>query len=446
MAATTRYHDNMKYIVKAPAQLNVEISLPPSKSIYNRVLLMQRMIGQSLPIQPPHIADDTEVLFKALQSDADEVNIHGSGTAMRFLTAYYAASPNEAHMLTGTARMYARPIGQLVNALRSLGADIEYLDHEGFPPLCVRGRQLRGGETSMPGNVSSQFISALLMVAPLFDEGLTLHIEGPIISRSYIDLTLALMNDYGAQAGWSSVDTIRVEPRYGTQTPPSLLAPISDEDFNTTRRMWIESDWSAASYWYEIIALYNNPDARLTLYGLNDGSRQGDATVRHLFSLVGIKSRFMPPVETHLTPLQMHCTPTHMQQLNFHFINQPDLAPTFVVMCCLKGMHFQFTGLDSLRYKESNRLEALLTEMRKIGFVIEEDDNGTLKWDGQRCEGMEQPVINTYEDHRMAMSFAPAAITLGSIIIDSPEVVDKSYPQYWTDLEKAGFTITPINA
>lgn len=435
----------MKYLVEAPSHLNATVSLPPSKSIYNRVLLLQRMIGQPLPVQPPHIADDTEVLFHALLSGGDEVNIHGSGTAMRFLTAYYAATEGEAHMLTGNARMYDRPIGQLVDALRSLGADIEYLDRQGFPPLCVRGRRLQGGEAHMPGNVSSQFISAVLMVAPLFDEGLTLRIEGPIISRSYIDLTLSLMNDYGAQAGWTAVDTIRVEPRYGTQTPSTLLAPLSEEHFNSQQRMWIESDWSAASYWYEIVALYSQPDTRLTLYGLNDGSRQGDATVRHLSSLVGVKSRFMPPVDTHLTPLQLHCVPTHMQQLSFHFINQPDLAPTFVVMCCMKGISFHFTGLGSLRYKESNRLAALLTEMRKLGFVVREDADGSLLWEGKRCTAEAHPTINTYDDHRMAMAFAPAAITLGSIVIDSPQVVEKSYPQFWTDLQKAGFTITPLN-
>ena len=432
----------MRYHITAPSRLNVTVSLPPSKSIYNRVLLLQRMIGQPLPVQPPHIADDTRVLFDALLSGGEEVNIHGSGTAMRFLTAYYASTLGEDHVLTGTDRMYERPIGQLVDALRSLGADIHYLGSEGFPPLMVRGKRLRGGEAHLPGDVSSQFISALLMVGPLFDEGLTLHIDGTIISRSYIDLTLSMMNDYGAQAGWTSVSTIRVEPRYGTQTPASLLIPLSAERFAASQRMWIESDWSAASFWYEIIALFDHPDAHLTLYGLNDGSRQGDATVRHLFSLLGVKSRFMPPIDTRLTPLELHCTATHMEHLDFHFINQPDLVQTFVVMCCLKNLSFHFTGIDSLRYKESDRIAALLAEMRKLGYIIKEDGDGGLMWNGDRCEAMPHPVINTYADHRMAMAFAPAAITLGSIVIDSPEVVEKSYPQFWTDMEKAGFVIT----
>lgn len=432
----------MKYLIQAPPYLNAKINLPPSKSIYNRVLLLQHIIGQPLPVQPPHIADDTQVLFDALQTTSELVNVHGSGTAMRFLTAYFAIQDSTEHILTGTARMLERPIGQLVDALRSLGADISYLGKEGFPPLHIKGKHIRGGKAEMQGDVSSQFISALIMIAPLFDEGLTLHITGSITSRSYIDLTLATMNDYGAKAGWTTVDTITIEPRYGTQTPSSLLRTTPEEQYNFHQRMWIESDWSAASYWYEMCSLFGSEADQLTLYGLNDGSRQGDATVRHLFSLLGIKSRFMPPVDTHLTPLEIHCTPTHMQHLDFHFINQPDLVQTFVVTCCLKEVYFHFTGIGSLRYKESNRITALSNEMRKLGFVIEDDGNGGLLWEGTRCEAEALPIIDTYDDHRMAMAFAPAAIALGRVVIDNPEVVNKSYPQFWTDMAKAGFIIT----
>lgn len=404
------------------------------------MLLLQRLMGQDLPLIDDDVADDSQVLYAALEQNTPIVDIHASGTAMRFLTAYYAVADGETHIIRGTARMHERPIGYLVEALRSLGAEIDYLEHEGYPPLRIGGHHLCGGRVSLPGNVSSQFVSALLMIAPLFDEGLVLHIEGGITSKSYIDLTLSLMAEYGAQASWSTVDTISVEPRYGMGTPAAFI-PESDANEGGKRRLAVEADWSAASYWYEMLALYSRSDAGITLNGLYDSSRQGDATVRHLFSALGVKSRFMPPVNKHVTPLELRCSPNCVKNLVFHFAGQPDLVPTFVVTCCLKGVHFHFSGLSSLRYKESNRIQALLTEMCKLGYIIEEDGSDGLKWEGQRCQPQPCPVIETYEDHRMAMAFAPAAICTGKIAINHPEVVEKSYPTFWKHLSDAGFTI-----
>ncbi len=371
--------------------------------------------------------DDTEVIIKALENNPYTIDIKAAGTAMRFMTAYLAVTPGE-HVITGTERMKQRPIKPLVDALRYLGAEIDYEGNEGFPPLHIKGGRLYGGSIDIAGNISSQYISALLMIGPVLDNGLEIRLVGEIISRPYIDLTLCMMRDFGAEAEWTGNDTIKVMPK-----------PYISRDF------LIENDWSAASYWYEMVALSDNEDTEVRLEGLADGSVQGDSSVRYLFSMLGVKTIFKDKekgVPSTVTLKRMNRKPA---RLDYDFINQPDMAQTFVVCCAMMDVPFKFTGLKTLKIKETDRIEALKTEMRKLGFVIKEDQDGNLSWDGERCEASPDAAIDTYEDHRMAMAFAPVALRNGSITINNPQVVSKSYPDFWTDLKSAGFTISEEN-
>ena len=371
--------------------------------------------------------DDTEVIIRGLNKQSDIIDIKAAGTAMRFMTAYLSATNSE-NTITGTERMKHRPIGILVDALRDLGAEIEYVGEEGYPPLHIRGKQLEGGTLEIPGNISSQYISALLMIAPILTKGLELKLTGNIISRPYIDLTLHLMHEFGVSAEWTDFDTISVKPQAYQQ-----------------RAYTIESDWSAASYWYEILALADDTVSKVTLQGLKDGSRQGDSAVRYIFSLLGIKTSFKDKVSNGLLEAILTRHSRMLNRMEYDFTNQPDLAQTLITVCPLLGIPFHFTGLGSLKIKETDRIEAMKREMEKLGYILY-DENGTeLSWNGERCEPMAEPIIETYEDHRMAMSFAPLAIKLGEIRINNPEVVSKSYPHYWDDLRKAGFYIQQVD-
>ena len=265
----------MQYNIIAPEALNQTIKLPASKSISNRALIIHALSGSHVLPENLSDCDDTEVIVQALQNNPYEINIKAAGTAMRFMTAYLATREGEEHVITGTERMKHRPIAVLVDALRRLGADITYVGEEGFPPLRIKGRKLEGGLLEVPGNISSQYASALLMIGPMLSNGLTLHLMGDIISRPYIDLTLWMMHEFGAAADWSDYETISVQPQ-----------PYKE------RAYYIESDWSAASYWYEMMALSKQKDDEVRLEGLMDGSKQGDSTVRYIFSLLGVKSIF----------------------------------------------------------------------------------------------------------------------------------------------------------
>lgn len=368
--------------------------------------------------------DDTEVIVDALNNNPYEINIKAAGTAMRFMTAYLAVKEGEEHVLTGTERMRHRPIGLLVDALRRLGANIEYAGEEGFPPLRIKGCTLEGGLLEVAGNISSQYISALLLIGPCLKNGLTLHMTGDVISRPYIDLTLWTMREFGADAEWSDYDTIVVKPQ-----------PYKDREYLT------ENDWSAASYWYEMMALTSNPDDEIKLEGLMDGSKQGDSQVRYIFSLLGVKTAFKtkkPGVPTTVTLKHSgRCVP----RLEYNFVNSPDLAQTFVVCCALLNVPFHFTGLSTLKIKETDRIEAMKTEMRKLGYVVRSVNDSELIWDGELCTPSLEAGIDTYEDHRMALAFAPAALRFDGLRINNPQVVTKSYPQFWNDLKAAGFEV-----
>ena len=415
----------MQYILNAPATLAANVKLPASKSISNRALIIHALSKGDLLPQNLSVCDDTEVIVDALMYNPYTIDIKAAGTAMRFLTAYLAVTPGE-HVITGTDRMKKRPIGILVDALRYLGADIEYVGEEGFPPLRIKGRPLDGGRLEIPANVSSQYISALLMIGPALKNGLELKMTGDIASRPYIDLTLWMMREFGADAEWSDVDTVTVGPRPYRQ-----------------RQYMIESDWSAASYWYEMMALTGDTESAVTFGGLFDASRQGDSIVRYIFSLLGVKTRFADSDGGALPEVRLKKLPCLLPRLDYDFVAAPDLAQTVVVACAMLDIPFRFTGLASLRIKETDRIDALERELLKLGYVLRDENNDTLIWDGTRCQPTMEP-IDTYEDHRMAMAFAPAAIKHPGLRINNPQVVTKSYPQFWDDLEKAGWSVLKV--
>lgn len=412
-----------QYRLTAPRRLDMTVDLPASKSISNRALIIHALSGGSTLPENLSDCDDTSVIIEALRTMPEEINIKAAGTAMRFMTAYLSVTPGT-HILTGTERMKHRPIGILVDALRTLGANIEYIGEEGYPPIRITGSTLKGGLLEIHGNVSSQYISALLMIGPMLKDGLTLRLLDHIISRPYIDLTLWMMGEFGAEAEWTSADTITVNPK-----------PYKSRDY------FIENDWSGASYWYEILALNDDPESEIRLTGLMDGSKQGDSITRYIFSLLGVKTKLQSKKagipQTITLKKNGHCVP----KLEYDFVNCPDLAQTFVVACAAMNIPFHFTGLSTLKIKETDRIEALKTEMRKLGYVVKDIDGSELLWDGERCEPSLEQGIDTYEDHRMALAFAPYAMKHNGLVINNPQVVTKSYPHYWDHLRQAGFKV-----
>ncbi len=412
------------YEIIAPETLSADINLPASKSISNRALIIHALSGGQLP-QNLSDCDDTRAVVNALRDMPETIDVGAAGTAMRFMTAYLAVTEGE-HVITGSERMRHRPVGVLVDALRMLGATINYVAEEGYPPLHISGHPLLGGKLEIPGNVSSQFISALLLIGPVMHLGLSLHLTGEIVSRPYVDLTIHVMHGFGAEVDWTSPDTIEVQPR------PYSNAPYL-----------IENDWSASSYWYELASLYSISEANVSMRGLEDSSRQGDSVVKYIFSLLGVKTAFDEPHSGKPTTVRLTRHLDSVSQLSYDFLNCPDLAQTVVATCCGLGVTFHFTGLASLRIKETDRLVALQRELRKLGFIIQIINNEELLWDGSVCEPSMEP-IDTYEDHRMAMAIAPLAVKFPGLRINNPEVVTKSYPDFWKDLRKACFTINNI--
>ena len=409
----------MKIRITPPANINAQIMLPASKSISNRALIINALANGTHPLENLSDCDDTQVMLRALQAQPGEtIDIMAAGTAMRFLTAYLSVTPGD-RIITGTQRMKQRPIGILVDALRELGANIEYVEKEGFPPLRIQGTTLTKSHISLPGNISSQYISALLMIAPTLKNGLQVTLTGDIISRPYIDLTLQLMKDFGAQASWVNDHELKVEPQPYRSTP-----------------YYIEGDWSAASYWHEIVAL--SKDATITLPSLFRKSYQGDSKMADQFALLGARTSYKENGITILKPKMVDIS--QAIHVNLDFTNQPDLAQTFVVTCSLQNITFRFTGLQTLKIKETDRIAALICEMKKLGYVLHEAEDSILYWNGERCERSGE-AIDTYEDHRMAMAFAPACLVMDNICINNPQVVSKSYPHYWDDLKAAGFII-----
>ena len=410
----------MQYILSTPSSLHADVQLPASKSISNRALILHALARGNRHLHNLSDCDDTRVMIAALQDNAEVVDILAAGTAMRFLTAYFSVTPGT-RILTGTQRMKQRPIRILVDALRSLGAQIDYAEQEGFPPLRISGENgLSGGEVALAGNVSSQYISALLMIGAVLPRGLRLRLRGDIVSRPYINLTLQLMQDFGARAEWMADDCIQVHP-----------GGYKDVEFT------VESDWSAASYWYEMVALAGR-GAEAALHGLFAQSYQGDSRGAELFAKLGVQTTYTPQ------GVRLHYSGEVAQRLEADLVDIPDLAQTFVVTCCLLGVPFRFTGLQSLKIKETDRIEALKAELCKLGYVVRSEHDSVLLWDGERCPAAQSPVIHTYEDHRMAMAFAPACLRVSGLRIAEPQVVSKSYPAYWQHLQAAGFVCRDV--
>ena len=408
----------MIYSISAPTHITGEVILPASKSISNRALAINMLAGNAKTPVNLSDCDDTRVMLEWLNDRPSTIDIGAAGTAMRFSTALLAVTEGS-HIITGSERMKKRPIGILVNALRQLGAQIEYVEDDGFPPLRIVGNNsLEGGIISLPGNVSSQYISAMLMIGPTLKKGLTLQLTGEIISRPYINMTIAIMHSFGANVQFVTDNTIVVKP--GKYNP---------NDYT------VENDWSAASYWYEIIALANNTDATIYLPNLYKNSLQGDCKGAEVFRKLGVETQYTSNGVT------IRKTPISIASLEYDFVEMPDLAQTFVVTCCMLGVHFHFTGLQSLKIKETDRINALKVEMKKLGYVIEDRNDSELLWQGELCKPMDNCAIDTYEDHRMAMSFAPVSMKIGKININDPHVVTKSYPHYWDDLKKVGFEL-----
>lgn len=404
----------------------MKINLPSSKSLSNRALLLCALSGTESSVGHMSNCDDTYVMWRALTTRSHEVDIMAAGTAMRFLTAFFCTCSNEEHIMTGTERMRQRPIGVLVDALRHLGAEIEYTEKEGFPPLRIKGHQLYGGALSLPANVSSQYISALLMVAPQMTEGLSLTLEGNIISRPYIDMTLSMMQAFGADAHWVSENVINVAPK----------CYRDGVIFN------VESDWSAASYWYEVAAILPSKLHRvpfsITLPWLHAKSWQGDSEVQRLFQPLGVETEFDAEHEWAILRRNDAIALPEGETYEANLVDQPDLAQTLVVTCALLRRPFRFTGLRSLRIKETDRMEALRNELAKLGvdLGIEGDEAlfvSNYSPDTPRYNGM---PIATYHDHRMAMAFAPARLLCPTLQIAHPEVVSKSYPNFWEEFSK----------
>ncbi len=404
----------LQYKIQAPDAITSVIQLPSSKSISNRALILNALSLTSFEIENLSDCDDTNVMVEAFKSGSSLIDVKAAGTSMRFLTAFLSITPGE-WIITGTERMKERPIHLLVDALTSLGARIQYLGKVGYPPLKIKGTSLDGGEIYLSGDVSSQFISALLMIAPTMSKGLTIHLEGNIISIPYIKLTLGMMAQYGVRTHWDG-KTIKIHP----------------EEYKLTHYK-VESDWSAASYWYSITALMN--EARIELKGLFKNSMQGDSKVAELFLDLGVATEFTQD------GVILTKTDRITKKMFHNFVNEPDLAQTFAVTCCMMDIPFMFTGLQSLKIKETDRIEALKTEMKKLGYLLYDSENSILEWNGERCTPEVDPVIDTYEDHRMAMAFAPTAIKLRHINIANPKVVTKSYPRFWDNLKFAGFSI-----
>jgi 3-phosphoshikimate 1-carboxyvinyltransferase len=412
-------------------EINAEINLTGSKSESNRALVIAALSNGIVKVDNLSDAEDTVVLNRILSTlkhgddTLQHVNVGHAGTAMRFLTAYLATIEGQ-FLLTGSKRMTERPIRLLVDALKSLGAAISYEAVEGYPPLLINGGLTQTTQqVKIKGDVSSQYLSALLIIASTLPKGLSLEIEGELTSKPYVDMTLKMLEETGIKHQWQG-NTITIEPQ-----------PY------TASKLTVEPDWSAASYWYSIASLADR--ATITLANLKEKSLQGDSRIQEIMVKLGVntirKGNGIQLSSSASDPKQQEIDLDLQEVLDLK--DCPDLAQTIVVAAAAKGLNLTFTGLETLKIKETNRVMALQNELAKIGVaLIEKDEIYTLN-----CENLHFPehiVIKTYDDHRMAMAFAPLSILIPEVEIEDFHVVEKSYPDYWKDLEKAGFTIKEI--
>lgn len=474
----------MTVVPRFPLKLNASLTLPTSKSLCARALVINHLCEQPVPLVGLSDCDDTQAILQGLEAlrnseDAPlRVDIGAAGTAMRFLTALFAATPQLDVVITGSQRMKERPIGALVTALQAAGADISYVEKEGYPPLRIRGKQLEGGTLSLPSNISSQYVSALLMIAPTIRRGLQLELVGKVASAPYIRMTMQVMKAFGVEVKWEKnvISVVRGQRYARTLSSHCGTTKETEQAASYT----IECDWTAASYWYEIVALHPDKATRVLLRGLREASEQGDAVCAKWFEALGVTTTFTAEgaileKSTKSPQVTLECdnstsednelssqtddnfcesnedlpqTTSHSSQADYFsckdatplwldFAAAPDLAQTFVVTCALLSHPFHFKGLESLRIKETDRIAALIAELQKLGKHIEAIGEGELRYTAQNDSSPAHPItIATYDDHRMALAFAPAALRFPQLSIEHPEVVAKSYPDYWEHLSE----------
>ena len=408
----------MIQIIAPRFPINCSINLSGSKSLSNRLLLLKEILDLKIDLKNLSDSEDTKLLLKALRqikrSKNKSINIHNAGTDMRFLTALLAIKKGT-WTITGSERMKKRPIGELVSALKSLGAEIEFLEKENYPPLEIKGKIILGGALKIDAGQSSQFISALLLISPKLKNGLVLTLKNRIVSSPYIEMTAALLKKF-------NVPISKFKNTYivNSRTKSKQIKAIK-----------IESDWSSASYWYSICALSKN--AKIELNFLNKKSLQSDSILPELYKILGVETKYKK------NSIIISRKKLETKSINYNFINCPDIAQTFAVTCFGLGICAKLNGLSTLKFKESDRIIALKTELEKMGakLVITNNSIELKKSKPIPFEG----IIETYNDHRMAMSFSPLALVYNSIKIANPEVVSKSYPRFWKDLKSVGFSV-----
>ena len=397
-------------------QLAGEIKITGSKSESNRLLLLQALFG-GFKIENLSNSHDSQVMQKALASKEKTVDIHHAGTAMRFLTAYFAAFEGRETILTGSSRMQERPIGLLVDALRDLGADISYMNNEGYAPLLIKGKKLTKSTVSLAANVSSQYISALMMVGASLPNGIEIDLVGQITSVPYIEMTRSLLTQLGIESSFEG-QQINIKPAGAIN--------VSE--------MVVESDWSSASYYYSLVALCDK--AKLKISSYKENSLQGDSVLAELYQKLGVETTF----EANAVTLEKVEKPKP-RRVEFDLANSPDIAQTIAVTCYGLGVGCDLYGLHTLKIKETDRLEALKAELTKLGAHISVTDK-SLHLEGE-TNFQSDVTIKTYQDHRMAMAFAPFALR-APILFEDAEVVNKSYPDFWEDLHALGFKISEV--
>ncbi|AIN49928.1 3-phosphoshikimate 1-carboxyvinyltransferase [Dokdonia sp. MED134] len=399
---------------------NGDIQITGSKSETNRLLILQALFD-GITLKNVSNSDDAQVMQKALSSSDEVVDIHHAGTAMRFLTAYFSIQEGRDTLLTGSARMQERPMAILVEALQELGAQITFTHNEGYPPLQIKGTTLQRDEVTLKANVSSQYISALMMMGAKLDNGLTIHLDGKITSVPYINMTLALLHQLDIEATFEGQKIV---------IKPGRTSAVA-------REITVESDWSSASYFYSIVALsrkrnFNTPHT-ITIASYKESSLQGDAALREIYKQLGVVSSFAGDKLT----LSLNQDFELPETITLDLANSPDIAQTIAVSCLGLGVGCHLTGLHTLKIKETDRLEALREEITKLGgSIMVTDQDLTLL--PQKAAVNENITIATYHDHRMAMAFAPLALQV-PLLIEDAGVVSKSYPDFWTDLEVLGF-------
>ena len=389
----------MNYKISHPTKVvECEINLPSSKSISNRLLIIQALCMENFKIENLSISDDTINLQKAISSKENTINIGDAGTSFRFLTSYLSIQKGQEFILTGSDRMKERPIKELVSVLRKMGAKIEYLENEGFPPLKIIGTDLEGGKIEIDGDVSSQFITSILLIAPTLENGIELKILGELVSKPYVEMTLKLMKEFGIESDWTN-----------------NIITINHQNY-IPKNYTVEADWSASSFWFEIASLSKRCNIRLN--GLQQNSTQGDKKSIEIFNNLGVDSIF----ENGKLILTKNQTISPFQTYNL--IENPDLYQPLRCTLFSKKIEANFSGIQTLKDKETDRVISLETELNKLNSI---------------------KIIDTHKDHRMAMSVAPLCLKFGKLQINDVEVVSKSYPDFWKDLKKSGFIISLLS-